>query len=89
MAPITRAERVDAHKHTIFSEHDENLQIFLDFVLGEYVKQGVSELDQSKLPDLLELKYSPTADAAAQLGGVAKIRDTFIGFQKYLYEKED
>ena len=36
---------------------DEKLRTFLDFVLGEYVKEGVAELDQAKLPQLLALKY--------------------------------
>ena len=45
------------------------LQAFLDFVLAQYVKQGVGELDQAKLPHLLELKYRAVSDAAAELGG--------------------
>lgn len=85
LAPITREERVETHKQQIFSHYDEKLQAFLDFVLKQYVQEGVGELDQGKLPDLLELKYRATSDAAAQLGGVAKIRDAFIGFQKHLY----
>ncbi len=44
------------------------------------------ELDQEKLPSLLELKYQSLPDASVELGGVEKIRDTFILFQKYLYE---
>lgn len=88
MAPITRTERVNAHKGEILEGYDQKLKAFLEFVLGQYEAEGVGELDQSKLPDLLELKYNSTAEAAAQLGGVAKIRDTFIGFQKYLYEGE-
>ena len=47
--------------------------------------QGVSELDQGKLPSLLELKYSSSADAANQLGGIPKIRDAFVNFQRQLY----
>jgi type I restriction enzyme, R subunit len=39
----------------------------------------------AKLPHLLELKYRAVSDAAAQLGGVAQIRDAFIGFQRHLY----
>jgi hypothetical protein len=35
---------------------------------------------------LLELKYHTIDDAADRLGGVPAIRDTFIGFQRYLYE---
>jgi type I restriction enzyme, R subunit len=37
------------------------------------------------LPHLLELKYHAISDAAANLGGVPKIRELFIEFQKHLY----
>jgi len=49
----------------------------------------VQELDKSKLPDLLELKYHAISDAAAELGSVAVIRDVFVGFQQYLYEQRN
>jgi len=55
-------------------------------VLSQYVSQGVEELDQEKLGALIGLKYGSTTDAAAILGGPALIRDTFVGFQRYLYE---
>ncbi len=84
--PITRAERVETHKELIFSHYDENLQAFLDFVLAQYVNEGVGELAEDKLPDLLELKYHAVNDAAAELGGVAVIREAVVGFQRYLYE---
>ncbi len=63
------------------------MQAFLDFVLLQYVKEGVGELDSAKLPDLLELKYHTVSDAASQLGGVTGVREAFVGFQKNLYEK--
>ncbi|MGC2225280.1 MAG: type I restriction-modification enzyme R subunit C-terminal domain-containing protein [Methylocella sp.] len=86
LSPITREERVDTRREQIFSHYDRKLQAFLDFVLCQYVKEGVGELDQAKLPHLLELKYRAVSDAAAQLGGVAQIRDAFIGFQRHLYD---
>jgi type I restriction enzyme R subunit len=86
LSPITREERVRTRKESIFAQYgDDKLRAFLDFVLSEYVKEGVGELDQSKLTPLLELKYRAVSDAARELGGIPKIRDTFIGFQKYLY----
>lgn len=87
MQPITRSERVNTHKGKILEGYDDKLQAFLSFVLNQYIKEGVGELDQIKLPDLLELKYSGVTDAARQLGSVAKIRDAFIGFQKQLYQE--
>jgi type I restriction enzyme R subunit len=86
LAPITRSERVETRKNGILGRYDAKLQAFLDFVLAQYVEQGVGELDQEKLGDLLQLKYHTVSDAADQLGGVSAIRDTFIGFQQYLYE---
>ena len=54
-------------------------------MLGQYVTEGVGELDQSKLTNLLELKYDSVVDATAQLGGAAIIRDRFVDFQQHLY----
>ena len=85
LAPITRSERVNSHKAAILSKYDERLQAFLDFVLAQYVRQGVEELDQEKLPALLQLKYQAVGDAARELGGVQRIRDAFVGFQQQLY----
>jgi type I restriction enzyme R subunit len=85
LAPITRSERVETHRADIFPRYDGKLQAFLDFVLGQYVAQGVGELDQEKLGALLQLKYHTIDDAASQLGSVPLIRDTFLGFQQHLY----
>jgi type I restriction enzyme, R subunit len=86
MPPITRTARVDARRSSILDGHDAKLQAFLEFVLGQYVKQGVGELDQEKLGSLIALKYHTVNEAAEQLGGVPKIRDSFVGFQRHLYE---
>jgi hypothetical protein len=67
--------------------YDDKQQQFLSFVLDHYVAQGVEELDQEKLPDLLTLKYQSVPDAVAELGSVADIRDVFIGFQEHLYSR--
>jgi len=57
-------------------------------VLDQYVQQGVGELDDQKLPRLIDLKYQAVADAVSELGQVAVIREMFISFQKHLYEQE-
>ena len=87
--PISRDERVTVRRPMIMQHYDDKLQAFLDFVLAEYVREGVGELDQSKLTHLLELKYLGVNDAAVELGGIARIRDTFLGFQRLLYAAED
>lgn len=87
LSPITRQERAEARRDSIFSHYDAKLQTFLDFVLSQYVKEGVGELDQAKLPQLLQLKYRAISEAAAELGGTARIRDAFVGFQAHLYAR--
>jgi type I restriction enzyme, R subunit len=89
LPPITRQERVSERKGRIFSRYNYKQQAFLDFVLAQYVKEGVEELDQSKLPHLIELKYHAIADAATELGSVNEIRELFVGFQRHLYEQVD
>jgi type I restriction enzyme R subunit len=84
--PITREERVINARSQIFDGLDNKQKDFLDFVLSKYIETGVSELDQDKLPSLLELKYQSITDAAEALGGVETIKNTFIEFQKYLYQ---
>jgi len=86
--PITREQRVIDAKPNIFTGLNEKQKDFLNFVLSKYVETGVEELDQEKLPKLLELKYHSISDASEELGGVEIIRDTFIAFQKYLYERK-
>ncbi|MEM9928140.1 MAG: DEAD/DEAH box helicase family protein, partial [Cyanobacteria bacterium P01_D01_bin.50] len=83
--PISRRERVLAHKSLIFSRYTGKQQEFLDFVLEQYVQAGVGELDRAKLPQLLELKYHAVRDAVEELGSVVNISEVFIGFQQYLY----
>jgi len=85
LAPIARSVRVEARRSEIFSHYESRLQAFIDFVLGQYLKQGVGELDQEKLASLLQLKYHTVDDALAQLGTAAAVRDAFVGFQQYLY----
>src|ERR1700683_2255028 len=84
--PITRARGAESQKPRILPRYDSKLQEFLDFVLAQYVSQGVGELDQEKLGSLLELKYHTVNDAAETLGGIRAIRDAFVGSQRHLYE---
>jgi type I restriction enzyme R subunit len=87
LSPITRQARADASRRFIASHYDPKLQAFLDFVLSQYVREGVGELDQAKLPQHLELRYRAISDAALELGGVAKIREAFVAFQPHLYAR--
>ena len=88
LPPLTREERAARAKIAISTHFNTKQQAFLDFVLSHYVKVGVEELDQEKLPPLLRLKYhNAIADAVADLGRPEEIGKVFAGFQKYLYEQ--
>lgn len=69
-------------------DYDPSQQAFLNFVLKQYVKEGVTELDDDKLGDLIKLNYGSIHDAKEQLGSVQDIRETFIGFQEHLYQEK-
>jgi EcoEI R protein C-terminal. len=75
---------VNTRENKILSSYDP--RAFPRYVLAQYVKEGISERDQAKPPILLELKYRSVEDATMQLGGVGRIRDAFIGFQRHLYD---
>ena len=82
---ISRTERVEQSKGKIFEGLDEKQKEFLDFVLSKYEERGVEELDEEKLPILLNLKYQAIANAEQFLGGVDQIRSVFFNMQRDLY----
>ncbi len=85
---LTREERAARAKVRIRAQFNDKQQTFLHFVLAQYVKEGVRELDQEKLTPLLRLKYHDSiADAVADLGRPEEIGTVFSGFQKYLYQQ--
>ncbi|WP_439835755.1 EcoAI/FtnUII family type I restriction enzme subunit R [Aeromonas enteropelogenes] len=85
--PMTREDRATQAEAMLGQEFDSKQQAFLSFVLGHYVKEGVTELDDTKLGPLLKLKYNNAlADAFAELGTPDAVRSAFVGFQKYLYQ---
>ncbi|MDI1260503.1 EcoAI/FtnUII family type I restriction enzme subunit R [Aquabacterium sp.] len=87
--PVSREERAAMARVAAMSAEGltDKQQAFVDFVLAQYVKQGVDELDQEKLSPLLRLKYNNAiADALAELGQPEQVRRVFVGFQRHLYE---
>ncbi|MBA3352711.1 MAG: DEAD/DEAH box helicase family protein [Blastocatellia bacterium] len=85
---LTREERAARAKLAITVDFNRKEQVFLDFVLSQYVNVGVDELALEKLTPLLKLKYNNSmADAVSDLGAPEEIGRTFAGFQKYLYER--
>lgn len=85
--PMTREARVAAAQATIFALLNDKQKEFIEFVLSKYIETGVEELDQEKLPILLTNKYQSFEDAGSVLGDLSKVKDLFIEFQRYLYER--
>ncbi|MEO5906606.1 MAG: hypothetical protein ABIQ11_07765 [Saprospiraceae bacterium] len=51
-----------------------------------YIQSGAEELDEDKLPELLQLRYNDVSDDLLhRLGGIQKIRKVFFELQKELY----
>ena len=87
LPPLTRAARADQARVYINSHFATKQRTFLEFVLSQYVKVGVEELNREKLTPLLRLKYHDSvADAVEDLGKATEIREAFAGFQKSLYQ---
>jgi len=82
---VPRFDRAE-NARSYLNEYNDRHQEFLNFVLDQYVRDGVSELDTEKLPDLLKLKYRAISDGISTLGDVGSIRETFVGFQELLYQ---
>ena len=52
------------------------------------MRDGVDEPDNTKLPNLIELKYNALANTKRALWSVKSIRDTFIRFQEWLFREK-
>ena len=85
---LTRAARVATAQAQISTHFTPKQQVFIDFVLAQYVQVGVEELASDKLTPLLKLKYNALHDAVADLGKPEQISRVFAGFQQYLYREQ-
>jgi type I restriction enzyme, R subunit len=56
-APMTRAERAAVARDASAADLTDRQKAFVEFVLAQYVAQGVDELDTQKLVPLLKLRY--------------------------------
>lgn len=83
---LTREERAKQARIALPLQYTDKQQAFLDFVLTQYVKVGVDELDLAKLPDLLRLKYEGALnDGIRDLGPAVQVQQWFKDFQPSLY----
>ncbi len=77
---LPRLERANKAKIMLF-DYDPDQQAFLNFVLDQYIKEGVKELDIDKLSELLKLKYNAIADAKETLGDIQRFVKTLLVFK--------
>jgi type I restriction enzyme R subunit len=61
---------------------------FIEFVLRNYIQDGVDELDVAKLGSALVSKYGSLYEGQRILGDVDQIKKVFVDFQRHLYEGE-
>ena len=79
---MTRVARAAAaHAAAAADSFTDKQRGFVDFVLAQYVLQGVDEPDADKLSPLLRLKYLALSDAFAELGQPDQVWQMFV----YLY----
>ena len=83
--PISRKERVQKAETNIYSMLNAEQKEFIQFVLSNYINDGVDELDDRKLAEVVSSKYKSMVEAGEKLGEIAEIRELFIDFQKHLY----
>jgi len=82
---VTREDRVSLANSNIYNFINDKQRDFIDFVLRNYIKDGEDELELSKLPTAIQLKFGSMSGAERNLGSLKEIQKLFIEFQKYLY----
>lgn len=84
--PVARTQRADAARAAIADKFSDKQRAFVDFVLAQYVSQGVDELGEERLSPLLKLRYrNALKDAFTELGQPNVVRALFVDIQRHLY----
>ena len=83
-----RSERVATAETKIYAFLNDKQRAFVNFVLSNYIKAGVDELDIEKLPPALVSKYGGMYEAERELGNVEDIKRMFVDFQQHLYTEK-
>ena len=84
--PVSRSHRVDARKNIFYKSMNDQQKEFIEFVLNNYIKDGVNELDDSKLSKVLKIKYGSVHEAKEKLGNLKQIKKIFANLQQQLYD---
>lgn len=83
--PIKRLDRVEENRDSIYSNLNDNKKDFVNFLVDLYIKAGVSQLSNSNIKDVINMKYNSLEDAKKNLGNISSIKEVFTNFQKSLY----
>ena len=81
----TRDTRAQRALREVGGRYASKQRSFIEFVLAHYTRNGVEELDVTKLSPLLTLRYGSMVDAIQDLGQPAEVSAAFREFQRYLY----
>ena len=86
--PIERAKRVEYVRQDYYSRQTTAQKSFLDFLMGQYLRNGYKEFTEENLSTLISMKYGTIADALAQLNmTIREIRLQYLEFQRQLYSR--
>ena len=84
--PIDRQRRADILKQQTLKEYTKEQQLFLNYIMELYVRNGFKELGSGKLPTLINMMYHTPTDAMQKLNmDLVQIRNFFLGMQQELY----
>ena len=85
LAPLARSQRVRTACASGLGGYEREMRSFLEFVLGHYERNGISELASGKVADFLRIRYGGVNDAKRSLGSVEDIRRAFVDIQGHLF----
>src|SRR5690606_13391667 len=85
LAPLARTQQVQSAMSKGLGGYEREMRSFLEFVLGNYERNGIGELATGKVADFLRIRYGGVNDAKRALGTVENIRRAFIDIQSHLF----
>jgi type I restriction enzyme, R subunit len=85
LAPLARSQRVRSALSTGLGGYEREMKSFLEYVLGNYARNGIGELASGKVADFLRIRYGGVNDAKRALGSVEQIRRAFVDIQGHLF----
>ncbi len=84
--PVNRSLR--AQKANLYAgEQTPEQMAFIQYLVSVYVKAGIDELEEDRLPKLMQNKYGTIVDGVSALGGIDGAKGTFFNFQRSLYQQ--